>query len=29
MAKKLTTEVQAVYGKEKWMKSTIKGKPLS
>ncbi|XP_067034769.1 uncharacterized protein [Acropora muricata] len=29
MAKKLVSEVRAVYGKNKWMKSTIKGKPLS
>lgn len=29
LAKKLLTEVRAVYGKKKWMKSTIKGKPLS
>jgi len=28
-AKKLLTEVQAVYSKKKWMKSTIKGKTLS
>ena len=29
MAKKLVSEVRAVYGEKKWMKSTIKGKPLS
>ena len=29
MAKKLLTEVRAVYGKKKWMKSTIKGERLS
>ena len=28
MAKKILTEVRAVYGKKKWMKSTIKGKHL-
>lgn len=29
MGKKLLTEAQAVFSEKKWMKSTVKGKPLS
>ena len=29
MGKKLLTEAQVVFSEKKWMKSTVKGKPLS